>query len=631
MPNIKAIYWNIENFGSYSRRRDDYIPLCNFIAQVTINVDADILCIMEVKEYSMNRLGKLQRALINAHFAAGRRCEWYFDFVPGSINFNAAMAPYNPNNAGFSDQGRREGYAVFWKQNIDKFIMQRADPIVLANTQPPNQGPAGPGSVPNIQSSTVRARYVLAPLVGPLLADIVVPPGGAAQYTLPQGTNVAAPGISRAGVAIVPAGVTAASVPLLGGDTISNNTQIGPNGVRLTSLVHGVTPIVIPGGHTMSTALTLPLAGVTLVPQHVLSLVMTCRQYLPGGPAPYNPAGVNHWELGRFPATVGTLLWGGSRRPAVCTIKTNTPGPIAQQLMPIIFYHAPLSAPMVAMRRCSLSQQLFEAWTPGGAPGYAHNLRAVVGGDFNERLDPTAGCYTAFTDTFALNGAGCNDAGNQNIRANQPAPAFAPAFPPPGAHLTEADNPVNKSSVQLRHPVVGANLPVLSTDFDSYRRMAIDNIFYRGFTAAEAPRFEFRATLAGGVQQQFNADIYDLVRAVSETIPGGAVAAPMGAPPDNFFIPPAVLNQFANVLAFARFLNNLATPELDQVENPAELITDLITGVFQTPPGGDPQAGPGPYAGPAPLPADITPERRAAEFVKLFVSDHLPVIFEMVI
>ncbi|MFM2028032.1 MAG: hypothetical protein RLZZ339_2749, partial [Cyanobacteriota bacterium] len=498
---------------------------------------------------------------------------------------------------------------------------------------------------PNTQSRGVIARAA-PPIggVGILPADIRIP-AAAGQYILPVGTTVAAPGIMRGALVIQGAGITGAAIPLNAGDIIPLGTVIAFNGVQLNAPVLGVNPIVIPGTYTLTTHLTLPLANSVIVPQHVLSLVLSGRQIVGGNNVVnYNPVGGNNWQLLSFPSTAGALLWNGSRRPAYCTIKTNTPPPSANKLIPITFYHAPLTAPQAAMKLCAISQPLYEAYdhtihplVVGAIPGaYVHNTRAIVGGDFNARLDPVALHYQSYTNNFGLalgvnGGAGCNNIGNPNIRVNRAAPAVMPVFPPlVGPAPTVADNPENKSTVQLSHPVIGGN-PVISNNIDHYRRLAIDNIFYRGFMAVQAPRHRFRATLVGGVQQQFQADLYDLVRAVSQTIPPGTVAAPLGAPPDNFFIPPGIIMAFGGLPVFP-LLGMLAVPPvgLNSVLNPLQLQADIAAGVFQTPPGGDPPLPAGvAYAGPLPLPAVITPQRRAAEFIKLFVSDHLPVIFEM--
>src|ERR1051325_2474108 len=140
MPiNINVLFWNVENFGDgQNGRRGNYVPLCNFIAQVVRNVDADILCLMELRATAiMGRLDLLHRSLLNAFNAGGQTCDWYCDWVPGALIGNPWPAPYSPTNVDFTGQGRNEGYAVFWKQNIDKFVMQRADPIISANATPP--------------------------------------------------------------------------------------------------------------------------------------------------------------------------------------------------------------------------------------------------------------------------------------------------------------------------------------------------------------------------------------------------------------------------------------------------------------------------------------------------------------
>lgn len=636
MPtNIKVLFWNVEDFGDgKSGRRGNYVPLCNFIAQVVRNVDADVLCLMELKVTAifLGHLDQLHRSLLNAYNMGGQTCDWYLDWVPGALTYNVNVAPYSPNNVNFTGQARNEGYAVFWKQNIDKFIMQQADSIIAANTTPP--GHAVGANVPNIQSNGLRVRNNMGGIS--FLPGNVLIPAGANQYTLPPGSNVAAPGVVRPGVGVVvPAGPTGGNF-LNDGDVVSLGTQISPAGITLNTPVVGVNPIVVPGNYTLTTNLTLTAAGSTLLSQHVLGLILSAKQLLPGGGvANYVPGGANNWELSEYPATAGAILWNGSRRPAFCTIKTNNPAvPAAQRLIPITFYHAPLSAPVWAMARCSISQPLYEAMDQGAAP-YISNTRAITGGDFNERLDPTAFPYQVFTNSFANNGAGCENpaAGTQNIRVNQGPPAPPPpAFPPQGVPPTNADNPRNKTTVQLRHPIVPppgtARLPVLSNVFAHYRRSAIDNVFYRGFTAAQAPRFQFRAVpMAGGPQVVWGEDVYDLVRAVCRVIPNYA-GPPAGAPqPNNFFIPPAIINAFNALPVWA--LIGIGPAGLNDVLDPFQLLADINLGIFLTPFGGDPPAPPVVYANPPAPGGVVTRQRRAAEFIKLFVSDHLPVIFRM--
>jgi hypothetical protein len=256
-----------------------------------------------------------------------------------------------------------------------------------------------------------------------------------------------------------------------------------------------------------------------------------------------------------------------------------------------------------------------------------------VGGDFNSKLNAALPHYASYTNAYAGNGADFNHAGNPNIRVNSPALPMPPAFPPYNPPATPAMTPENRSSVQLRYPVIqrpGQPPPtqILSVDKDAYRQSAIDNVFYRGLTPLQAPRCQFRATVAGN-RFQFEADLYDLVRAVSGSLPPGVAGAPALAPPDNFFIDPAVLFAFAHLQAFADYGNgdwDAFTQSLD----PGQMQLDLLHGSFVTPAGGDPAPGHGPFV-PLPALATIPPARRAAEFIKLFVSDHLPVLFRMVI
>ncbi|MFO0291105.1 MAG: endonuclease/exonuclease/phosphatase family protein [bacterium] len=577
MPNIKIIYWNVENFGdAHDGRRGNYVPLCNFIAQVVQNVDADILCLMELKQNAVqnqgvNPLALLQQALHNLAPAT----HWYYDWIPGSLVFNGFGANYNPNNVNFTNQGRREGYAVFWRLNISKFIMQSAAPIDPLTTTP--QGQARPmenlpnGHIINTQSNGILNNFAI---------------NLGSQYSIPLGT-------------VPPPGGAPLPMLLNPGDIIPQNTQIGPTGIQLNQLINGVNPIVVPGGYTLTDNLILPAVNSVIVPQHILSLVLSGRTQN------YNPGGINDWDLLTFPGADRAILWNGSRRPAFCTIKVNNFG---NDLIPITIYHAPLSDPVQAMYHCATSRSLYEAYDYN-TNQYIHNTRSIVGGDFNARLNGNALHYTAYTDDFNNNGAGCNDATvappNQNIRVNNNPPLAPPAFPPPPALLTPANNPQNKSTVQLKHPIIGAGNPVLSNNTEHYRRSAIDNIFYRGFTAAEAPHHAF-------------GDIYDLLQAVT----GGGLGLA------NFQIPPAIIQMFRLLPIFHQGNFPLPPhPGINNVLNNTTLFFDIGQGSF--PQMFSPPAGNGPFAGQQPLPQIVTPARRAAEFLRVFVSDHLPVIFEM--
>ena len=108
MPvNLKIIYWNVEDFGVTRATRGPYVALSNFIAQVVLNVDADIFCLIELRRQAIaTRLALLQQSLINASIAAGQTCDWYCDWVPGSLFGPPFGAPYDPNDVDFATQSR---------------------------------------------------------------------------------------------------------------------------------------------------------------------------------------------------------------------------------------------------------------------------------------------------------------------------------------------------------------------------------------------------------------------------------------------------------------------------------------------------------------------------------------------
>lgn len=655
MPEVKVVYWNVESYGDNNNRRGNYAALSSFIAQVMVNVDADILCLMEFRGNNAagrNRIDVLLRALDNAFNAAARVCDWMVDWVPGGLNHNGGqMVAFDPNVVGFSGNGRLEGYAVFWKQNLAKFSMKRADPIDLQDANPPNFPPVGAGTVASTQSNGVRAMDVTpvgAAVVSATGGDIDVP-GGANPFALPVGSTIPAAGIvDNMGMAVVGggAGVLGAALNLNPGDVLPVGTIVGAGGLELNQALLGQNPILVPANFTLTNALTLPAANSTFLPEHVMNLVLTGRHIGNGGNINnYNPGAgppANAWELLTIPSTNGALLWNGGRRPAFFTIELNNAQNLNNRLVPITILHTPLAGAADGMERCAISRQAFEAYDHGGG-NYIRNSRALMGGDLNVRLEAGAQEYQRFTAALGgpmgqNGGAAFSNGLVPGIRVNEAAPGAAPAFPPTAMPLTSADNPENKTTVQINHPVIGNAMnpsrPVLSNVSDHFKRLAIDNIFFRGFTAIQAPRQTFLASPGGGAQQTFDADVYDLLLAISDAVPAAAVAAGVGAGNDNFFIPAAILQAFQNIPIWPGggfgMGTGYGTAGFNNIENPAQLLADLALGVFQ-PVGGlfGPPLALGPaYNGPGGFVA-VNAERRAAEFIKLFVSDHLPVIFTM--
>lgn len=582
MPRINVVYWNIQNFGNSPVYKADYGPLCRFIAHVAVALQADILCIQELKGMAITAgyLSRLQQELCALPAPWNN---WYYDWIKGAVrNDGAAVAPYATAADLDWDDAHHEGYALFWNQNIAKFKVQASPPI---------------GGVANTQSETVRSRAVMfGPNYGFSVPAGGIPvPAGATPYILPAGT-MAPPGIPitdpATGAVVLAAGaLLGANTPVSAGTVLPLGTAIGPAGVQLNAVVLWHNPVAVPGNYTLTEPLTLPAGGTTLVPEHSLSLVLEGRDTggatfvgdISGGTANFNPGGPNVWTNLRFTrGAIHPAVFAGSRRPAFFTVDVNRnpmPGP-AGRLVPITMYHAPSAAVAAAagMQRASYSRPLYQVYDPA-AGAWIDSAFAVLGGDMNVRVDAIQYAYDAFHDPFAAGGANCQ------VRVYHPAPPPTPANPAP----TRADNILNKSTAQINAPPVGG-APIVMPATNDYRRMAIDNVFYRGFGPLQAPA-------------PAPAALFDLLQAVTGAagpfnIQAGAVAAFLNIP---------AFNQTWNV---AWGLAPGPAPALPALLNPDDFVWELATGTFTTP-------------------LTSPPARRAAEFIHLCVSDHLPVLFTM--
>ncbi|HEX7050459.1 MAG TPA: hypothetical protein VF188_09685, partial [Longimicrobiales bacterium] len=489
------MYWNIQDFGALRRDyKSDYGPLIGVIAEVVHRAGADVLFIQELKKDAINR--DVLKALMRELCALPEpHNNWYYDWIKGSVcayepeeeeeeEVEVERPKYATSAELDWDAAHREGYAVFWNQNIAKFRVTPAPPVAE---------PGGGVAVANTQSETVRTRALFrfggAEVVSYGLA---VPEGGIVTphdqaYELPAGTT--APGIELG----APANVNSGTV-------LPRGTRIGEGGVKLTAQTYNRKPVVIPGGYTLTEPLTLPAPGTVLVPEHALSLVLEGRDTRGGGeqPAtilrtfdatPFIPRGnnalqdPNQWQYLYF--TRGTrdgAYMVGTRRPAYITIDVNingAPRP-AQRLIPLIVYHAPAqgAASTVGMERAAYSRPLYQAFDHDTGR-WIDNDRAVLGGDMNVGLDTTAFPYDAFTQPFGAGGANC---------------AIRVYRPPPPRH----NNPLNKTTARLRD----CNGEITVAGTDNYRHLAIDNVFYRGFTEEQAPA-------------PAPAEVYDLLAAVS--------------------------------------------------------------------------------------------------------------------
>lgn len=139
MPVINVVFWNIQNFGTTPAYKANYVPLCQFVAEVARLVQADIICIQELKAGAVagaQPLYLLHQALCSLP-APGNN--WYVDWVKGSIVNAGGAAPWATSGHLDWDAAHHEGYALFWNQNLAKFKMDLAAPLM---PPPPGAGVA---------------------------------------------------------------------------------------------------------------------------------------------------------------------------------------------------------------------------------------------------------------------------------------------------------------------------------------------------------------------------------------------------------------------------------------------------------------------------------------------------------
>jgi hypothetical protein len=277
-----------------------------------------------------------------------------------------------------------------------------------------------------------------------------------------------------------------------------------------------------------------------------------------------------------FPIGVGNVAkLRRSRRPASVTIDVNRPGqPAEERLIPLGVYHAPSRGPAssAGMQRAAYSASLYRAydWGRAGAAGWIDAKRAVLGGDFNVPINENSYPYLAFTSNFGEAGAQCL------------ARAWAEGAGVPRRQVT-----ANRTLVALKSGPFGNGAAIVTPNHADYRKQAIDNVFYRGFTPAQAPlpiptSFDLPVAVSGGF-----ANIPAVEVQAFAVTAAGAAATALATPPGG---PPVVV---------------------PNMHSPIDTGAGLLLGTFAA-------------ASPA-----TTSARLAAEFTRLFVSDHLPVEFQI--
>lgn len=206
----------------------------------------------------------------------------------------------------------------------------------------------------------------------------------------------------------------------------------------------------------------------------------TAPNFTPG--APYVFGDLN------FPYTFSPKLnQTSSRRAAYCVINLNIAGTAQQRRVPIQCYHAPATLSIGAPAGTQVSgfaKPLYQI--PDGAGGQITPDRALASGDFNVDQNDDGGmgiAYRSYTNPFATPTAG---EGGANMQA-----------------FIHGDNAnLLTTSVQLNQGVVGPPIPQTAPMAD-FIRYAIDNVFYRGFAATSdpipGPRFNLlRAVMSDG-------------------------------------------------------------------------------------------------------------------------------------
>lgn len=581
MPQINVLFWNIENFGVANRYKSHYGPLTNFVADVCRRLEVDLLFVQELKQAGVQHLATLGAAL------SGNppRDNWHFDWIRGGL---ALQAPYAAAANTCWSGNHSEGYAVFWNQNIAKHTPTLAPPV-------PPAGGVGP-AVANTQSGGVcRFQGGAGGWGTPVPAGGVQVPADPA-YVLPAATRAPAGAaiVNGGGGVLVPAGgALALPTTVNSGTSVPAQALIGPLGITLNPLntppgLFNPAPVVVPGNYVLESNLVLPAQGSVVVPEHVLSLVVEGRDTRTafGLPSEYfadikahvpafAPGGLMAWQELCFPRGVKhQCTVRRARRPAYLQLDVNLApaAPAGQRLVPVIAYHAPSSAAAanVGLQRASYSRPLYQAYDPQ-AGFWVDSTHAVLGGDFNSPLRQTQYPYEAFTNAFPAGGANCQ------IRIDHPA---APGQGP-------WENPINKTMCQLADRLgVVINAP----NTNAYRKRAIDNVFHRGF---------------GPLPALPPVDAFDVL----PSLMGAAVPAALNTPL-------APVQQFLLLAAFAAHWNVMngwpAGPGgllmLPEILNLEPFLRELNAGRF----GG--------------LPLGFG-ARRAAELMKLCISDHQPVLF----
>jgi hypothetical protein len=328
------------------------------------------------------------------------------------------------------------------------------------------------------------------------------------------------------------------------------------------------------------------------VPGNAVSLSLLGRDSQPHGhgngfPRPtsnFNPAAIGPFVGAYYPDTskgIGSwvVYWDNVRRPAyVVLYLQGIGGGDANRAVPLMLYHAPSNATLanLGVFLGGLAAELYAL--PGivnNQPTGAlfHPSKSIASGDYNARVDGAynyADCYYTFYKPFAAVTLNGNPAGGQN-----------------GTPCYDNTNPV-ATTVQLNQFVAGrfTGPPITSANNNNYTFSSIDDMFHRGITLHAPGRCYVWDLLQDvrGVNANIAAGIQAYFAGVNGIANGAAGISANTGPHD------------VNNIPLYKFFNS-------GVNDWNTFITDLNAGRFTT-------------------------ARGAAEFVRMFVSDHLPLVIE---
>jgi hypothetical protein len=322
--------------------------------------------------------------------------------------------------------------------------------------------------------------------------------------------------------------------------------------------------------------------------RHAISLSLVGRKtttqahvaYYFGPEAPFDQAHpASRWEPSFYPeVSTGTnpysSYWELVRRPAYFVLQVGA-GSDRDTVWPIQVFHAPSNAGLAgrgtvlaALGRELYVMQQVHNWRPAG--GLTYHAKATAAGDYNLNVAEQSqaswkGAYSYYYKPFTGNGAGLRDAVNQPTRS--------------------VPTELKLVDWTAGHP--DPDSPILKPDLSAYYSRPIDNIFSRDVPGRQEVTLLPQAVLAGG--------------------------ALTGAPVQRFF--PLLLNAMQEGTAYDAHRGPLkyASPLIPDIWNWQRFYAGVAQGYFD---GTDWDKGTG-------------GARSAAQLIRTFVSDHLPVVVEL--